>query len=60
MTSCAMNEEALQKDAFGRCKTFRQECNFLGKKAGHYIEMRVRHEICRAFSTTEGRAPDSG
>jgi hypothetical protein len=55
-----MNEEALQKDAFGRCKTFRQECNFLGKKAGHYIEMRVRHEICRAFSTTEGRAPDSG
>lgn len=26
----------------------------LRKKAVHNIEMRVRHEICRAFSTTEG------
>jgi hypothetical protein len=30
-----------------------KECNF-GKKAGHNIEMRVKLEICRAFSTTEG------
>jgi hypothetical protein len=46
--------EALQKDAFGRCKTFRQMNATSGKKAGHNIEMRVKHEICRAFSTTEG------